>query len=59
VALKDFVSLYLQDPGQDHWRGPGWCSKCGGFAVRRLTEEQFDHYWASLQAAEKALHESR
>ncbi len=27
-----------------------WCSKCGGYAVRRFTDEQCDYYTAQLAA---------
>ncbi|QNE77237.1 hypothetical protein F0344_23865 [Streptomyces finlayi] len=55
LTLHDFVPLYLQDPGYGYWTGSGWCSKCAGYAVRRLNEEQFAHYWTSVQAAHAAL----
>lgn len=54
LTLREFVPLYLQDPGHGDWTGSGWCSKCAGYAIRRLSEEQFAHYWASVQAADAA-----
>ncbi|AWL37212.1 hypothetical protein B9S64_03155 [Streptomyces sp. SM18] len=55
LTLRDLVALYLQDPGYDDWTGSGWCSACAGYAVRRLNEEEFVHYWASVQATHAAL----
>ena len=55
VVLRDFVPLYAQDPGYGAWTGSGWCTKCGGYAIRRLDERQFTHYWASVQTAHAAL----
>ncbi|WP_420036000.1 hypothetical protein ACN2WE_30665 [Streptomyces sp. cg28] len=55
LTLSDFVPLYLEDPGHDEWNGSGWCSKCAGYAIRRLNSEQFAHYWTSVQAAHAAL----
>jgi len=26
LTLRDFVPLYLQDPGYGYWTGSGWCS---------------------------------
>ncbi len=54
LTLQEFLPLYEQDPGSGPWTGSGWCSKCGGYAIRRLDEEQFAHYWTSVQAAEAA-----
>ncbi|MCX5203186.1 hypothetical protein OG897_17245 [Streptomyces sp. NBC_00237] len=51
LTLEEFMPLYQQDPGSGPWSGSGWCSKCAGYAIRRLTEEQFAHYWASVRKA--------
>ncbi|NEC64594.1 hypothetical protein [Streptomyces sp. SID9727] len=55
LTLRDFAPLYLEDPGHGDWSGSGWCSKCAGYAIRRLNSEQFAHYWTSVQAAHAAL----
>ncbi|NEB09754.1 hypothetical protein G3I32_12915 [Streptomyces coelicoflavus] len=59
LALRNFVPLYLEDPGHGDWTGSGWCSKCAGYAIRRLNSEQFAHYWTSVQAAYAALYGGR
>lgn len=55
LTLRDFVPLYLENPGHGYWTGSGWCSKCAGYTIRRLNNEQFAHYWTSVQAAEAAV----
>lgn len=55
LTLRDLVPLYLQDLGYADWTSSGWRSKCAGYAVRRLSGEQFAYYWASVQAAHAAL----
>lgn len=54
MRLDEFALLHRQDPGDDPWRGSGWCSKCGGYAIRRLTQDQYAYYVQALRRARDA-----
>lgn len=56
LTLDQFLPLHQQDPGYLPYSGSGWCSQCAGFAVRRLTEDQFSYYAQVLHQAEVRLH---
>lgn len=54
MSLEEFLPLHQQDPGYRPYTSSGWCSKCGGYALRRLTAEQFDHYADCMRRAHEA-----
>lgn len=55
LTLAEFLPLHQQDPGHGQWNGSGWCSRCGGYAVRRLTEDQYLYYAHCRRQAQAAL----
>jgi hypothetical protein len=41
-ALKEFVEILRESSERDRWSSR-WCSKCGGYSIRRLDQEQYDY----------------
>ncbi|MEY9839562.1 hypothetical protein [Streptacidiphilus sp. EB103A] len=52
LTLAEFLPLHQQDPGYLPYSGSGWCSQCAGYAVRRLTEDEFSYYTQALHRAD-------
>ncbi len=55
LTLEEFLPLHQEDPGNLPYPGSGWCSRCGGYALRRLTDEQFSYYLHAVRQAEAQL----